>query len=429
MDTPATPRPTDAPSTPDTDPTHLARLRGVLADDRGQANLIGMVFVIVILLGMLTFAQTHIAPQIRQETEIKHASTVTTDFQGIHGDTISATTTGQRASTVLHMGREYPSSVFLIHPPDPAGRLSTTDPKTIELANVQATNGETADFLDGSTQQYDHQPVRYTPNYNQFRSAGVSVLELGTYYQDFDDTGVDVISDPHLVEGNTIRLAATHGDMATGSSDGKLFQTRPLSASEQTVIVEDTGSRPEIRIETSLDAGTWRELLADEVDENPSPLNDRYIVNIKDGGGDVVVIVLEQDATYEVNTAKLHHKTADQPRAAKSEVPAVAYLTTAQATETTVPADGTKQFTLEVRDRFNNPLPNEAIEATTSHPDSSVDAVTRVSRTDGTVTLIYHAPSSAATPPDQDTLTVLLTTADSLPPDQRTVEFTINIED
>ena len=395
--------------------------------DRGQATMIGVIFVVVIVLGLFTFAQTTLAPQIRNNEEIEHGSQIVTDFQGIHGNTLTAATTGQPGSSVLQMGTDYPGGVLIYHPPDPAGAIRTGDPKSVELANVEATNDETADYLDGSTQQYEYQPLRYTPFYNEFKTAGDSVIEFGVFYQDYDSE-VEIVGQPNVVEGNTIRLMATTGDMNIGAGTGRLIQTKPLSASQQTVIVEDTGSRPEIRFESNLDVSIWREMLSDEIDGNGSPLNDRYVHQVRDGSGDTIVIKMEQGSTYEVNTAKLHHKMSDQPAAAKSEVPDVAYLTTTQATETTVSAGGTKQFTLEVRDIFNNPLANEAIAATTSHPDSSVDAITKVSRSDGTVTLIYRAPSSSATPPDDDTLTVELASASGVPNDQATVQFTINID-
>jgi len=425
------------PSTPED--TRLHRLRQLLtgetdwslpsldlfADDRGQAQMIGMVFAIVIILGVFTFMQTTIAPQVRNEAEIKHGSQVVTDFQSLHGDTLTAATTGQQGTSVLQMGREYPSSVILLHPPDPAGALRTGDTATLQLSNVEAVNDETNDHLGGGDITYEHQPLRYQPVYNEFRTAGDSVIELGTYYQDYDSS-VDVAGRPNVVEGNTIRLIATTGDMDTTSGRGKLVETVPLSASEETVVIEDTGSAPEIRFETNLDASTWATILSDETDPSPVNLNnDRYVTDVRDGGSGVVVIELEPGTTYELNTAKIHHKTSDQAAAPESEIPDVAYLTTQQASETTVPTDGKEQFTVEVRDTFNNPEPNVALEVQTARSGSNADLVSRVSRTDGTVTVLYTAPSTA-TPPE-DELTVCIENC-ATASNKEQVKFTINID-
>ena len=430
---------TETRSSTPPDDTRLSRFRQVLtivpdwscpslswsADDRGQAMMVGMVFIIVIILGLITFAQTTIAPQVRNEAEIKHGSQVVTDFQAIHGDTLTAATSGQPGATVLQMGSQYPSSVILLHPPDPAGALRTGDPGTLQVSNVEAVNNETNDHLDGGDITYEHQSLRYSPIYNEFRTAGDNVIELGAHYQDYDSS-VEVVGQPNIIEGNTIRLTATTGDLATSSGGGKLVETEPLSASRKTVVVEDTGSSPEVRFESNLEASTWETILSDEIDPSPVNLNnDRYISDVRDGGGNTVVIELEPGTTYELNTAKLHYKTSDQAAAPESDIPDVAYLTTQQANETTTPTDGKEQFTVEVRDTFNNPEANVPLDVQTARSGSNAELVSRVSRTDGTVTVLYTAPSSS-TPPE-DELTVCIENC-ATASDEEQVKFTINID-
>jgi len=368
---------------------------------RGQSTMIGMVFVIVIVLGVFVFAQTTLAPQARNNAEIQHNTQVVLDFQAIHGDTLTGAASGDRGTSALQMGQKYPNPVIYVHPPDPAGALRTGSEQNVRLTGVEAVNSETADYLDGSDIEYDHQPLRYSPIYNEFRTAGDSVVEHGTYYQDYDGS-TEIVGTTNLIEGNTVRLTATTGDTSVTTQQGRLVETVPLSGDEQTVIVEDTGSNPEIRIETNLDAATWETMLEDEIDPSAVNLNnDRYVVDVRDGSGDTVVIELEAGATYELNTAKLHHKTSAQPAAPKSEVPGVAYLTTNDATNATVQADSTEQFTIDVRDSFNNPEANVPLDVQTVRPSSDAELVTRVSRTDGTVTVLYTAPSTSPPPDDE----------------------------
>lgn len=368
---------------------------------RGQSTMIGMVFVIVIVLGVFVFAQTTLAPQARNNAEIQHNTQVVLDFQAIHGDTLTGAASGERGTSALQMGREYPNPIIYVHPPDPAGALRTGSEQDVQLTGIKAVNSETADYLNGSDVEYDHQPLRYSPVYNEFRTAGDSVIEHGTYYQDYDGS-TEIVGTTNLIEGNTIRLTATTGDTSTTTQQGRLVETVPLSGDEQTVIVEDTGSNPEIQLETNLDAATWETMLEDEIDPSAVNLNnDRYVVDVRSGSGDTVIIELEAGATYELSTAKLHHKTSAQPAAPKSEVPTVAYLTTNDATNATVQSGSTKQFTIDVRDSFNNPKANVPLDVQTVRPSSDAELVTRVSRTDGTVTVVYTAPSTSPPPDDE----------------------------
>jgi hypothetical protein len=156
-----------------------------------------------------------------------------------------------------------------------------------------------------------------------------------------------------------------------------------------------------------------------------NPNNDRYISSISNPNGNTIQITLETGHTYEANYAKLGYKLGDQAAFPKSADPAPAYLTTSEPTTQTVETGATEEFVVQARDRYSNPVSNAVVEATAA--EGTANAISQVSRHDGTVTIIYEAPETAAASPD--TLTVRFRDLTDLPTDARTVEFEIQLQE
>lgn len=416
----------DPPSQNNSTGSFLARFCPNFAHaDRGQASQIGFIIIIVTVLSLFTLAQVQLAPQVRGETEFTHGSEVISDFQNIHSGLQRTAKTGQGSSGVLAMGSTYPSYLILTHPPDPAGTLATEGPKSLEISNARAVNDETAQFVDGSTQSFEHHSLRYSPQYNEFNSAGDTVIEQGTLYQDFENSR-EVVASPSIVEGTKVSLIASTGDINIGSTQSRLVETTELSASPNTVVVEDTGDPIEIQFQSDLSESEWERILAKEIDEGGDPTNNRYITDVSKSG-DTVTLTLQQGETYEVNYAKVGFKLGSEAGFPESEDPDVAYLTTKQATEKTVQAGGTVELTVETRDRFSNPAPQVVLDATATQ--GSITELTRVSRSDGTATYIYEAPDdSAITGTVTDTVTIEIDNGAGLPANQRRVTYEITVQ-
>jgi len=400
---------------------------GLLASDgdaRGQSTLVGFMILMGFLLILFTIAQVHVAPQVRADTEYEHASEVLKGAANIHADTIEVAAAGTQRSSTLQLGSTYPSYIVLVHPPGPAGRIQTDADHDLVLANAEAVRSETADHIDGSTQSFTHKPLRYSPQYAEFNSAGDTVIEQATLYQDYE-TSDKLVATPTLVNGNQLTLIANAGEFAEGSSRTTVVETVPLSASTESVLVEDTGGPISIRFQSGLPVSTWKEILADEIDPAGNPNNDRYISSISNPNGNTIQITLETGHTYEANYAKLGYKLGDQAAFPKSADPAPAYLTTSEPTTQTVETGATEEFVVQARDRYSNPVSNTVVEATAA--EGTANAISQVSRHDGTVTIIYEAPETAAASPD--TLTVRFRDLTDLPTDARTVEFEIQLQE
>lgn len=420
------------PDTPSTDPdntdTPNQSLRQLLSADssmtRGQSNIVGFMLLLGFIMIIFTILQVQVAPQVQAETEYEHASEVIKGAANIQADTIEVAAVGTQRSSTLQMGSTYPSYIVLVHPPDPAGSLRTDEEHDLQLENAKATRSETADHIDGTTQTFTHKPVRYSPQYAQFNSAGDTVLEQGTLYQDYENTE-KLIATPNLVNGNQLTLTTNTGDFAVGSERSKVVETVPLSSSTETVLVEDTGDPITIRFESDLPLTKWQDILSDEIDATGGPNNDRYVADISNPTGDVIAIELEDGHIYEVNYAKLGYKLGDQASFPASEDPDPAYLTTSEPTTQTVKTNATEEFVVQARDRYSNPVANTVVEA--NAVQGNANAVSQVSRRDGKVTIIYEAPKTSAGSPD--TLVVQYRDLTGLPIEKRQVEFEIQIQD
>lgn len=395
-----------------------------LSCDRGQSNLVGFMVLLGFIMLLFTIAQVQVAPQVQAETEYEHASEVIKGAANIQADSIEAAATGTKRSSTLQMGSTYPSYIILVHPPGPSGTLSTGDDHDLELHNAEAVRSETADHIDDSTQTFQHQPVTYSPQYAEFTSAGDTVIEQAALYQDYENSE-RLVATPDVVNGNQLTLIASTGDFAEGSQRTKVVETVPLSASRETVLVEDTGNPITIRFQSDLPVTKWENILSAEIDPTGNPNNDRYVTSVSNPSGDIIEIELETGHTYEVNYAKLGYKLGEQAAFPESDDPEPAYLTTFEPTTQTVETNATEEFVVQARDRYSNPVSNTVVEATAVQGDA--DAISQVTRGDGTVTIIYEAPPAAAGSPD--TLTVEFRDLTGLPAEKRTVEFEIQLQD
>jgi len=435
---PTTPDPADESSR--TTHTHLPdRVAGLIQPvsplinaTRGQSEQIGFLLIITVLMMLFSMAQLQWAPQVQSEAEIEHASQVLSDYQEIHSNTIETAATGARGSSVLHLGTSYPSYLILAHPPDPSGGLYTESNKSLELRNARAPNDETADYLDGSTKSFKHTRLRYQPQYYQQTEAGDTIIEQGIVYQHFR-SGERISETPQLVDGNRINLIASTGDIATARTESVTVDTVPLSASSQTVLVEpESSSDPfEISFESNLSESQWRNILSNEIDPGPanSPNNDKYISDL-DKSGDTITITFETtgNPTYEIDTAKIGYKLGDQAAFSESENPDVKYLTTQQATNRSVQANGSIMLEVTANDRYANPKSTVPIEVNVLGAGNA-DRINRVTRNDGQAVIVYQAPPTAT-----GTETVVVSIDDSqlntsLGNDVKSVTFDIKIQD
>lgn len=145
-----------------------------------------MLFATIIIA--LAVYQATVVPAQNADVEYKHSQQVQDDLVQLRNSVLGTASAGDARPVSVTLGTTYPSRVFSINPPSPAGRLATETyaDGTIRVSNVAATNAETRDYLNGTwtaTTKY----ISYTPGYNEFQTAPTTrytATLLADYYAD-----------------------------------------------------------------------------------------------------------------------------------------------------------------------------------------------------------------------------------------------------
>jgi len=156
-----------------------------------------------------------------------------------------------------------------------SGRGTGDERVAFSIRNATATS-ETGDVWDGSLRSYDTGVVNYDPSYNVYQGAPLSVYEHSVLYNEFR-SGTIVTADQTVVDGRTISLVAVNGSLERTSTGATSVDVRPVSSSQETVLVEapDDDSPVTINLTSRLPAARWESLLDGEthvrsVTEQPS---------------------------------------------------------------------------------------------------------------------------------------------------------------
>jgi len=396
-------------------------------DDRGQSIQIGAVLIFAALILLLSLYQATIVPQQNKQVEFDHSQQVQGDLLEFRNAVTSTFGESASRSVSIRLGTTYPSRVLAVNPPPVSGLLrtaGTTDADvSFALSNVEALDGEADDFWDsGSPREYGTGAVVYRPGYNEYGQPPRTVYDSTVLYDNFTFEGATIArSDQTLVDGSTISLVALNGSLQRSSSGATSVDVRPVSASSTTVTVTNrvAGDPVTIRTATRLPQSAWTELLADEANVTDVRTSSLGIEGFR---------TLEIDlrpGTYELRMAKAGVGTRVGDTSA-------AYMTDVAADGSTVPEDGSVRLTVEVRDKYNNPV--AGVDVTGASTDTAVGTLdTDVVTTgdDGRASFQFEAKSvNAATDvPVEFNFTLDPTTPASFDPrDPEDVEAVVSVQ-
>jgi hypothetical protein len=132
-----------------------------------------------------------------------------------------------------------------------------------------------------------------------------------------------------------------------------------------------------------------REVIPDDVLSNRS-------------GANTLELGLDGTSTYQLRMARV----AVGSRLGDQEA---AYVTPVSGTSENVPEGETSEVVVEVRDSYNNPVPDVLVNASTTRSDSNVDPRVDLSDDDGQVRLTYEADDDIDGEPKPDRINVSLT--------------------
>lgn len=367
---------------------------GGRADTRGVSEVLGAILVFSILIALLALFQVTIVPDQNKEIEFNHNERVQQDMGELQGAISSVAATGASGSVSVETGLRYPTRLLLLNPGPVSGTLRTEEvgsPNDIVLSNMQATDTETRDFLDfgSSGEQFATRNIVYDPSYNLYANPPETTYESTVVYNDFDD-GVTIKDKGNIISGNRISLVVIDGELSQSSVSSVSVTPDALSAPTRTVTVTGGGAGQNINITvpTKLNASTWEnEILDDEMQPTGN------VVSVTNHATtDAVFIELNGSVTYELRMAKIGIGSgATDPNAH--------YVTKVEGDDSAITNSQRVRLTLEVRDRFNNPVSGEEVtfNTTAGSIDGSSPPVTVVTNENGRASVKFDPSINAGT--------------------------------
>jgi len=315
----------------------------------------------------LSVYQATVVPAENADVEYRHSQQVQGQLVDVRNALVATAETGDARPTTVSLGTEYPNRVFLVNPPPAAGTLTTDtyDDPTIEVSNVEATNSETRDYLDGSWSQ-STTSLSFVPGYHEYRDAPQLRYEaslLSNYYPE-QNTSVP-LTDQLLVdsETRTISPVALNGSLGTSRSSSVAVSPTALSAPAERVQVQpqNAGQPVNVTVPTVVDASVLR---------NSTSLGGNPNVTVVQDGPERVTLSVDWSGPFTLRTAKVGVGS-------DASDPEPQYLTLVERDDDSV--------TVEARDGYNNP--ESGVTVSVSGPGSGpFDAGSEVTGGDGRAT-------------------------------------------
>jgi hypothetical protein len=352
---------------------------------RGQTAPIGFILVFAILMLLLVTLQTTAVPSWNQGEEFEHSQQVRDELEGVRENVFQTAATGRLTSKSVQLGARYPRRPFLLNPADPSGRIATTEPGTIRLTNLTAS-GEAGDYWNASgnaTREFRTKHLQYRPNYNEYDNAPMTVYENGVLYDRRGNTTLPLTGTP-LVDGERLNLVTLTGNLSESGVSAEEVTVEPVSAPQQVTSVSGDGP-VRLRLPTRLDEETWNELLADEFVGEGGHVYDN--VTVTPGQPyDTVTLSLEGNTSYDLRMARVRIGRG-------TGQPGPHYVTLDSPARPSVPVGQAERVTVEVRDRYNNPVSGVTVDATVVGGPDTVPG-TATTDEDGHATFQY-TPTAA----------------------------------
>ncbi|MDB9251636.1 hypothetical protein [Halorubrum ezzemoulense] len=313
-------------------------------DRRGQSVVVGTVILFGFLIVALGIFQIQVVPTENANVEFEHSQQVEDDFGDLRNDVLRAGSTGSTGSTQVRLGTRYPARTFFINPPSVSGSLETEPTGPIRVLNVTVGDGAHQNARDfwNTSPSFETRSLRYDAEYNEFDGAPELVYEHSVVAAEFDDavllrTGQTVVSE----EG--ISLTALTGSVSETGVVPRSVDPRAVSASDTTVPLEPRGGQITLELPTAVG--------------NASALAERWNGALPAGA------TATRNATGEAINVTLANGS-DPYRLALSEVSLDASGETKPAYVVPVGPQNVAlddTVTVEVRDRYNNPVPDATV--------------------------------------------------------------------
>ncbi|WP_159900672.1 type IV pilin [Salinirussus salinus] len=384
---------------------------------RAVSPVIGAVLMLALALVLLAVLQSTAIPALNAQEEFRHNQEAQTDLVELEStvDRVAAVGTGETGTVAV--GYRYPPRLLFINPPPVTGTLRTTDPGEVTVTNA-TTSGETGDYWTGGNRTFETTTLVYTPSYNEYEDAPVTVYEPWAVYN--RDRGQTLALTPtDLVDGRRVSLVALNGDLSASGTGTESVELAPNSAPVKTVTVRNDTGPMRVTVPTELRRDEWVDLLDDEFD--PAGTDPDAYVRAVDCQQAPPAPCGELTLTFEPGSYELALGEVAVGPDASREGPA--YLTDVGGTGGSVAEGGRQRLVVEARDRFDNPVSGVSVSAVVENGPGSVRPAGAATGTDGRAAFVYEAPA------DVDSSGEVTVTARFSDGQQRAVSFDLRVVD
>jgi PKD repeat protein len=343
----------------------------IRGDRRAQAMQVGAVVLVGVAIVALSAYQVTSVPSQNRQVEAAHSEQVTEQLLGVREAVLDTARTGSPHSALVSLGTEYPGRVVAVNPSPATGTLRTVragPTGLISVTNATALGPETADYWNGSEHMVRSRAIGYTPQYNEFANAPTTGYGSSLLYTVFGTDpfstetairGGEALSNQTIIDGNRITLVTLDGGFSERGSDNVSVEVRPVTVSNTTIPLRNTtGEQVELSLSTWATNESWQATLTPELTENGGSVESFACSAPSDDQscGVLTIRLAPTDSTdpYELRMAKVGVGTdvSDEPPR---------YLTNVSDRRVSVPENATRELVLEVRDRYNNPVPNSSV--------------------------------------------------------------------
>ena len=371
-------------------------------DDRGVTVQIGAVLLFGILIIALATLQVTVVPDENEATEFEHSLDVQESVGELRNALLAAARSGDPAATSIPLGTTYEQRTFFVNPPPASGTIRTVGTgeawANVSLANARADSEyENAnEYWDGTTRTYDTGSIVYTPSYTRYKEAPTTVYENSLVANVFSEDRTLERTGQTLIRGNRINLLTINGTLQENGVTSQSVDARPLSTYTNTVTVTSTASDPLwINITSRLSADTWRDrVLAEQTTSNGGNVAEVAAIG-NTTRGDVTyhrIGIRLAAGTYELRGSSV----AVGAVAEQNKQPKPTYLVVTDGYDT-VGNGSTGTLTVQVRDQFNNPVEDFAVNGSldteflqfVDENGNEVDTITQTTGENGYATFTY----------------------------------------
>jgi|AntDeeMinimDraft_5_1070356.scaffolds.fasta_scaffold02719_1 hypothetical protein len=298
-------------------------------DDRGAAIQIGAVILFAFVVIAMASYQATVVPSQNSGVEFNHNQDVQSQMVDLTTGLDASARDGTRGSHAVRLGTTYPSRTFFVNPGPPSGQLRTVESGNITFSGI-TVSGDEPDNVETFWNATDPIPtthLQYEPNYHAYRSAPTTVYEHGELINDNPRGSPTTLASGDLIDDGELSLLTLRGEVQSASSSTVTVPRRSLSSSGNTVTVTSGTITLPIRSDADRYQTYWEDRLSGQ----------DGITTVQTNGA---TVEFDIDGELDLRMAEIGVGSVSQGTSNDR----AAYLYQVDTA------------TVEVRDRFNNPV-------------------------------------------------------------------------